>query len=214
MLDFVSSGSVTDVIYALPAIRDLGGGNLFVKQEKNYFVLQRLIENQGYINSFEIYEGQPVDYSFDDVVSIPNLDYNPLAYSYRELVGLPFSKTLKPWLDLPKVNLKNQPEFTVINRSLQYQDDNDSWRERVEREKSKSGTLYFLGFKEEYDSFCRNIDDTIPWLEINDLHDAAVLLNFSRYVITGPGVILSLCQGLGITVEIEINRNRSLSYLL
>lgn len=214
MLDFVSSGSVTDVIYALPAIRDRGGGNLFVKQEKNYLVLQRLIENQEYIYSFDIYTGQPVDYNLDNVVSIPNIDYNPLVHSYRELVGLSFEITVKPWLTLPNVYLKNHPEYTVINRSLQYHDDNDSWRERIEKEKSKSSTLYFLGFKEEYESFCRNIDNTIPWLEINDLYDAAVLLNFSRYVITGPGVILSLCQGLGITVEIEINRNRSLSYLL
>jgi hypothetical protein len=210
--DFVTSGSITDIVYALPAIRDSGGGNLYIRGMPELKLVHRLCEMQEYISKVALYSGEEVDVNFDLVRSVSNMEFNPMVHSLREISGLPYTEKVSPWLSLAGVRLTNYPSFTIVNRSLQYHDSSDSWIERMEEERGTDG-MFFLGFKEEYDSFVRNIAE-IQWLDVTDLVDMALLIQSAKRVIAGPGIVLALSQGLGKTVEIEVDRNRSINYLI
>ena len=73
MKTFLHGGDLGDVIYALPAIRALGGGCLYLS-EANYGrepltaarrdVLVPLLEQISYLQKIDVHRGEPVDVDF------------------------------------------------------------------------------------------------------------------------------------------------------
>jgi hypothetical protein len=213
--DFVSSGSVSDILYALPAIRDLGGGRLYLRGKNEFKALKNLLEIQPYIEYVRLYEGEGVDFCFDNVKDLENFGHNPLVHSFRRLVGLPYIERISPWIAPNETRLTNCPEkFVILNRSLQYHDTSDFWITKIKEEIEKESDMYFLGFPEEYRSFQRNIVEGVSFIDASDLSVASMFLKQAYRIICGSGAMLALSQAMGLLVEFEVDKNRNLNYLL
>lgn len=216
MIDVVCTGSVTDLIYSLCAIKDCGrSANYYCAEEREYLFLQSLMETQKYIAEFKLYRGEEIDINFGDICRLPNVNFNPVVESCRELLHLPHMEGIKAWITLPeKYLLTNYRPYSIVNRSLQYHDDNDSWIEKVDYLSKLNTPLFFVGFKEEYDSFCANVAEGIIYLACNTALDMALLIKNAVNIYAGPGFVLALAQALGRPVEVEVDRHRDITYLL
>jgi hypothetical protein len=76
MNTFRHSGKLGDIIYCLPAMRDMGGGALYIDHRASHFekpplgetaalMIIELLRAQSYVQKAELYQGQAIAYDFD-----------------------------------------------------------------------------------------------------------------------------------------------------
>src|SRR5262245_4479727 len=106
MRSFKHSGDMGDIIYALPTIRIVGGGNLFLskadftRHQPNAAYLANigpLLECQSYIKSVQLYDGRAVAFDLDLFRFIKN-DCTNIAVRHLRAFGLPESEIDRQWL--------------------------------------------------------------------------------------------------------------------
>jgi len=172
--DFYISGELGDIIYSLPSIKYLGGGNLYIGGQfdkfPNYKVLDKNLVNQlseillqqPYIKN--VYFSETCPNNVIDLNQFKNrfIDWNNNKLNDNEVdklrrtnISTLFSNLLKvptticsnKWL----TNKISQSEFIVVNRSLKYHNEKFPWTEIVTNFKEY---IRFIGHKDEYDDFC------------------------------------------------------------
>jgi len=99
-LSFRHSGKLGDIIYSLPAVRALGGGDFFVDYETEYsekpalgkaaaLQMVDLLRTQVYIRLAKLYDGGPVSYNLDAFrkQAMPIHLFNLIKNGWDELAG-------------------------------------------------------------------------------------------------------------------------------
>lgn len=152
---FVHSGCIGDAIAALPAIRQLGGGDLVMTQKGNprilrgerYESVRPLLESAHYINSVT-WEENPadIDYDFTDFRNIYKQN-RCIADIQAEWVGVTNLDT-SPWLSVPPD--PRGVNRVIVARSARYQNESFHWRQFVRTHRDK---LLFVGTPDEHQAF-------------------------------------------------------------
>lgn len=213
---FKHSGDIGDIIYALYAIKKLGGGILYLdptggkddiacisqcidKKTKlnlnsiNY--LKPLIAAQKYIHAVEIWNGQPCDYNLNNY----RLKYNDgscktstLIDNQLEALSLPLYDHNEPWLDVnEKITLDRK---TILTRTPRYQS-NFAWFQSNKfnfRDKA-----IFVGLPKEHEYFEWTFDIKIPFYEATDAYNMACVLNGCSALVSNQTSTLAIAIGLG-----------------
>jgi hypothetical protein len=177
------SGDLGDVIYALPAIRALGGGILYLDPQgglsspllkwegrdctklsaKTIDSIIPLLSRQPYIREVRHWHGEPVDYDLDQFRL--HLNYNNLSDSHLAAFKIPFTERDTPWIaiDAP-VSIPNRT--IVIARSLRYHGNDTFWESKLPVIKEHS---VFVGLPREHEIFVETFGHDVPYWPTADI---------------------------------------------
>jgi len=213
--DFYISGELGDIIYSLPSIKYLGGGNLYIGGQfdkfPNYKVLDKNLVNQlseillqqPYIKN--VYFSETCPNNVIDLNQFKNrfIDWNNNKLNDNEVdklrrtnISTLFSNLLKvptticsnKWL----TNKISQSEFIVVNRSLKYHNEKFPWTEIVTNFKEY---IRFIGHKDEYDDFCNKFGK-VNYVETPKLIDVFNIISECAVFIGNQSFCYSLAEGL------------------
>lgn len=190
MKSFKHSGDLGDIIYALPIIKRLGGGKLFLNINSEtkfnihgYHAIAPLLEYQKYINSVSLYNGEHVDYDLDLFRSRIGLGGGNLTDWQSYPFGLGEEIWKEVWLDAPG---EITSEFHVISKSERYLNPNVDWTKLCEPYWRSS---VFVGLKKEHEIFLEETGYDVPFIETKTLLELAIVIKGS-----GDGVFIGNCS--------------------
>jgi hypothetical protein len=174
---FTHGGATGDIIFSLPTIRAMGGGELYITKydEQRANSIKKLIEVQPYITKVEVVGQAP-----EGAINL-NL-FRHYAGHHQNLVlahfkgqDFPVDETwIDGWLTLPDLhpmdsrrmlidimqmppnlilNEKAKRGYCVINRTTNYADPNFDWGKEVEYLKTLTDNVFFIGYEQEYKIF-------------------------------------------------------------
>lgn len=214
MPTFKHSGAIGDVIYALPAIRALGGGDLFLPTGKpshfwNGFygdpipILKRLLESQPYVRAVHPWEGQRVDYDLDDFRKFFATDHLlegvSLCDTHLMAFGIPVSERDRPWIDVLPAPLPVGKDV-VICRSSRYRSPFFRWS-RVHQEYAHRAV--FCGLPVEHAEYEAQVGP-IERLPTEDLFDLASRIAACSLFVGNQSSPYAIAEGLKKDALLEV----------
>lgn len=208
MLNFSHSGDLGDIIYSLPTIRACGGGNLTLfnfpgrtahgMTAEKVARLKPLLECQDYIGTVQWSEVF-IDHSLNGFRDHLRNNGN-LADAHLSTHGLDWSHRATKWLSVdpsPSVTIKP----VIFARSARYRNDNFDWKRIVDYYRDQAG---FVGFKDEYDDFCRHFGD-VPLVPANDFLELAQVIAGAKLFVGNQSSPLAVAHGLKQNTIMEIH---------
>jgi hypothetical protein len=213
MPTFKHSGDLGDIIYALPAVRALGGGTLLLDvnggatdpwcrdtclkgrtkfARPQYDTIRPLLLQQPYVTDVRIWDGEQVDHNLDQFRRLISTDnkLNLVTAHLREF-GLP--EVLDPWLTVTDPPIKlHRP--VVINRTVRYHAAYHWWATHIGK---IAPTAVFIGHEKEHDIFQYTFDCQLPFHRPADALEIARILLGATFLIANQSFVLSVAHGLG-----------------
>lgn len=206
MKTFGHTGDAGDIIYCLPTIKALGGGEVYFYNykgtrepmtAKRTELLRALLEHQSYIKKVKFVEQQPkCDYDFSEFRKDYKLGDSLAQMQANWVAAKPdFSKT---WLKVPKQKLQ---DIVVINRSGRYRNGRWHWPEVMEKVGHK---CVFIGLPEEHQDFERHFGQ-VRYQPTKDFFEVAKLMASARAFIGNQSCCNAIAEGLKIHKLLERN---------
>lgn len=218
---FSHSGDLGDIIYFLPVMRELGGGELMITklrqmpirtrqnllEDGKWGVLKRLLESQDYVSKVYPVDSakRKADYNAD---LFRPLFLRAMQERYQESRGV----NLVTWQCIPhkidpvcqekqwlQVEPNNVAKY-VFNRTNRYINPSFPWKE-VYEELGKDAV--FLGTEEEYTEFTRAIGP-LPFMETVDLIEAAQIIRGSECFIGNQSCLYAIAEGMKHDALLEV----------
>ena len=231
MNTFKHSGTLGDIIYALPIMKHLGGGEFYLHLNQidwigqHYYgsrpapfhqgrmtqqdakFMQSFFEAQTYITKFA-----PLDPSKDAITH--NLDrFRPAFVGhpgnyvdiYANTFGITDTNTQSTLRNTPWLTVPNTVESKpiVINRTARWTPRSLRLRWQKWREMGWEEHSVFVGLAEEHAAFTRATGWDIPHRYTDTLLELAQVIAQSKQFIGNQSVALSLAIGLGVKWECE-----------
>lgn len=203
---FRHGGATGDIIFSLPVVKELGGGDFYITmadQQRSESV-KKLLQVQPYINSVHI--GEPPTYThnldkFRDVFT--GAHDNIVEAHFRSQGVTPPSNWKEGWLSLPESDLpfEGLGEYCVINRTDRYNDPNCNWTAEIEYLYGIAPFVYFIGYKDEYHRFV-NQYGFVDYMDL-DFLQGAYLLQSAKMFSGNYSAWATVAQGLGIPYRLE-----------
>lgn len=243
MLKFSHSGTFGDLIYSLAAVKHLGGGDFYLRlndmdrmakrvlgagsagdhtgemTQSQFDILKPFMESLPYINSFNVYNGEAIDYSLEEAGFTIVQQNGNYTYSYATALGLDFYKNynefmLTPWLEVADpIRIPGRP--VVVNRVNRHLYGCDpelkGWREFLKR--GLKDTAVYVGKEDEHAWFEQTLDIKIPHYKTENILDVARVIAGAEQFIGSQSMCLSIAIGLGKTTfcecrkDLPLNRN-------
>lgn len=225
MKKFKHSGSFSDIVYSLPLIRLLGGGDIVIhlnnlgraltdngtpladitseyrnKLSQNDFdMLLPLLKRQPYISNAYVNDGYPVDYDLDLCKGYLYRKFRGNhVEAYYKCFGIEYTtyQVVQPWLVVD--NYTFAP--VIVNRTARHRsrrsDCDEIWRNLNKKINFKKNAL-FVGTEEEYGDFISYFGFEINYYHSTDFHAMAGAIAGADLFIGNQGFAYSLAQGLG-----------------
>ena len=213
-MNFLVNSDCGDVIYLLPMIKAMGGGNiLFAKHSREdaptpwdvrFDLLRDLLVQQSYVSVVKYHEGEKIDWPVDEAKSN--------CQSREEQVFIPYGKLMlknhdldvsvfeEPWLEVDG----GTHEFdVVINRTGRYITSHNHMQELITPFNNTKGV--FVGVQQEWEFFCKTVAP-IPFLKTDNLLALAEVINDAKIFIGNQSCALAIAEGLKKTVIQETCR--------
>ena len=207
-LNFLHSGHLGDLIYALPLIKEISKTkkcNLFIElnkkntvyyhnhpsgdviNKKSFDLLSPLLNSQEYLNSISLFNNQNIDVDLNFFREMPfNIIFHSIRW-YSHLTGVPINMNEK----FLNVNiLDNFKDKIAIVRSHRYRNDFINYKFL-----SKSKNLIFLGLKDEYLDLKKEIQN-LEFYDCKDFLEMAELINSCKFFIGNLGFAFSIAEGI------------------
>lgn len=226
MISFLHSGDIGDIIYSLPTVKALGGGilyldvtggesdpyvqenlkNLYRKSlkfnEQSFNFLKPLLENQSYIKSVEVWNGQKVDYNLNQFRDRYNKTQAGSTENLVETHLITFKKSpfygIDPWLNVvPNTNYNDR---IIINRNERYHSNLVMWVTQAENI-HKNGL--FVGMPYEHEAFQRIIENKVDYIPVKNALDLAQIIAGSGKFMGNQSAPLAIAIGLGVQCVVE-----------
>lgn len=221
---FYHSGDLGDVIYGLPVVKALGGGNVLLGPDNRSGMRTRepmspartnlivpLLRDQHYIAHAGYSAKVTSDVTHDlndfrhDMVKGQSLDLKPgfnLARVPLHHFGLPLELDMDPWLT---VSHPNRVASVIVARSQRYNDPRFDWSRIVSEYR---GDIAFVGTKAEHDTFCAAFGK-VPHHRTENLLEVAQAIAAADLFIGNQSSPYAIAIGLGKTSILEMCPNVS-----
>lgn len=184
---------------------DKDGVNVCVN-DAGFEMIKPLIESQEYIQSFDKYEGQPIDLNFDVIrgQTFVNMPHGMLAawvmYAYPDL-GTDLSQ---PWISLndecPEHIQQQVRSKVILNFTERYRNHiMDYYFLR-----NYAPNLIFAGTEKEYFLFCNKWQLQIPRLEIKNFLELAYAIKYSRFILANQSLCWNLSEAMKTPRILEV----------
>lgn len=225
-LSFLHSSKLGDAVYSLPSIREVCRKyktkarfyqrinnkviNLNTRQYENmmtaesFELLKPLLLAQEFIESAEIYEGQPIDINFD--------------FLNQQKIGMPYGSLMRyyfyaypdmncdlseMWLDFVPVDktVDIVQDSIIINRTDRYQ---NSWiNYNFLNLNYTNFPIYFVGTKDEAASFHELVPRAM-YLNVDDFNDLACAIANCKLFIGNQSLGFAIAEGLKTPRILEV----------
>lgn len=213
---FIHSGDLGDVLYSLPTVKAMGGGDLWLidrpgvqtmhgMTRERFQAIRPLLAAQPYVSRIR---------STGDVATISEadewVDLNTFRFRNRDLCnewlpnhyldvhGVPRDAATEPWLTVEGDN--HVP--VVIARSARYHNPQFPWRNVVER--YGEDNIAFLGTPAEHAAFNLAFGTHIDHVRTASLMDAARLIAACDLFIGNQSCPLAIAEGLKKPIVCEV----------
>ncbi len=203
MKTFKHSGGGGDMLYGLSTMKHLGGGQLYLRFDKNNFY-RGLLEAQSYIKSIVYSFKDKVDYDLDLFRKQPFNEFT-LMECHAMAFDLEIDLT-SPWIE----NIKPKPIAEIVVNDtgrLRWPGCTLDWDEL----KPFWGKCIFIGLKHEYDNFVRD-RFSIPYYEIKDALEFAQIIKGSKVYVGNQSTGLSIAEGMKVNRFADLYEGRSKQY--
>lgn len=237
-LAFSHSGTFGDIIYALPIMKQLGGGDLYLRlhnmdnmaqrvlgapnagahagemSQQQFDSLTPLIEQQPYVKSWKVWNGEHIDVAFEEYcLQIPRDQPGNYAFKYGLAAGVNFYENyeelmIRPWLDVKDpIKIPNRP--IVINRISRHLYGCDPelkrWKKFIRT--GLLATAVYVGLPQEHEWFQNILGVKIDYFPTSNILELARVIAGAEMFIGSQSLCLSLALGLGKTIYCEGRRD-------
>lgn len=210
MLSFQHAGDAGDIVYSLPVVRYMGGGDFYL-QPANYTrvkmvpervdLFKRLLESQPYINEVKFHYGRStsVDLNFFRSRMTEHLWDETLVEMHCRAFDVPESELDKPWISVePRIEAK-----VIINLTPRYRNKSFPWSDVYEEYCNDAA---FVGSKDEHAQFVAYYGP-IPHCDTKDLMDVARVIRGSKLFIGNQSCPLAIAHAMHHPTLCEYSRN-------
>lgn len=210
---FYHSGDFGDIIYALPAIRAMGGGKLFIGPSLEWKtrlamtaahvdVMRPLLELQPYIHGIEFCQRPPPEVNVnlnrfrehlltEHQLAGARSRLHNLAEAHLYTFKLPLSECDVPWLTVDgPVAMEKYP--VLIHRSARWLNPNFPWDKVMARHGKHA---VFVGLRAEYNQFCKQWG-WLPYIPTDNFLVLARLIAGCRLFIGNQSLPYALREGM------------------
>ena len=223
MKKFKHSGALGDLIYSLPIVQHLGGGEFYLHLNQMDWIGQHYYgalpnpfhqgrmttKDYDYMQSFML--AQPYISAFDTMSPereiTHNLDRFRPAFvghptNYIDLYAQTFNITEplsnRPWLTVPSIELLPRGRTIVINRTERWipPTPGPMWAEL--RRSGAEAQAVFVGLRHEYQKFQADTHWSLPWIETPTMLDLARVIAGAAQFIGNQSSALAMAIGLGV----------------
>lgn len=200
---FKHSGDLGDIIYALPTIKALGGGDLYLSitklvrdpiNQQKINLLKPLLEAQDYITNVDLYYHQYIKYDLDQFrffLGKTSSLYN-IADCHARVFGCNKTINTIKWLNVDKKFISK----VIMHRSIRYQNGQFNWQHIVNTYKNN---ITFIGLEDEYISFCQQIKNAAnftQYYKVKDFLEMAEIINAASLFVGNQSFPYSIAEGL------------------
>jgi hypothetical protein len=210
MATFKHSGDLGDIIFALPTVRALGGGVIYLDPEggqssplvninnknrtkltaRTIVSLTPLLRQQPYVHQVCFWEGQPVNYDLDQFRL--HIRFHNLSDSHLQAFRLPFSQRDLAWLTVADpIVIENRP--LVISRSVRYQGNHTFWEDYLPKFKDR---CVFVGFPKDHEIFEYTFGHKVLYYPTPDLLTLARVIAGCEQFFGNQGLPHALAEGM------------------
>jgi hypothetical protein len=203
-MNFKHSGATGDLVFSLPFVKYMGGGDFYIG---NYHPqraesIAKLLRVQPYIGKVVVAGEIPSDAIDLDLFRRFAGHHVNLVESYFTAHKAPFDEKYKEaWLYLPDSSPFIEEPYTIINRTLNYDDPNFDWSKEVKYLLTLAPNCYFLGYEDEYQNFQEKFKTDALFHEC-DFLGAAELIKHATMFTGGYSCLATIAQGLGINYRL------------
>ena len=208
---FLHSGNAGDLIYGLPTVRALGGGDLYLGVGDHpqwghraalppayAESLLPLLSAQSYVTSVSVHQGEPVDHDLDRFreheAQAPNL-----AAAHLRAFGLPEEACEAPWLTVAEpLRIADSP--VLFSRTTRYRNPAFDWGHLVARYGSRA---LFVGLPEEHRLFEEELG-RVPYHPTRDLLELARLIAGCELFVGNQSAPYAIAEGLKVETILEV----------
>ena len=238
MTTFSHSGTYGDLIYSLSIAKHLGGGDFYLRlnnmdemarrtfgphatagdhagemTEAQFHGLTEFMKSQPYIKSWNIYNGEHIDYSLEDSGKEIVKQQGNYTFAYARSVGVDPAQhyqefMLEPWLTVKNpIKIPGKPiVVNRVNRHLYGCDpDAKNWKNFFNRGLAEYGV--YVGKPEEHAWFEDFFKVKIQHYRTYDILECARVIAGSEQFIGSQSMCLSLAIGLGKTYFCECRKD-------
>lgn len=210
---FTHGGATGDIIFSLPTIKAMGGGDLIIHSysKQRFDSIKPLLEIQDYIGEVTWSDNKPTN-------AIDLDKFREYAGHHQNLIEAHFKgQGLNPnhynwrdgWLKLPESKKIIEGKYSVVNRTTRYNDQNFDWKKEIDYLKSISDKVYFIGYEDEYKAFNQSVE-FYPC----DFLIGAYLIKDAVMFTGNYSCFSTIAMGLGINYRLEQAPEHTCSSLL
>jgi len=168
--------------------------------EYAFNMMKPLIEAQSYIQSFDIWSGQPVMIDFDMLKQVKTHMPYGNAITWMGMIKCEMMPEYwKPWLRVQDYNEDLEGKI-LINRTTRY---HGQWIDYFHLKKYADNVV-FTGLPEEHEKFCHDWDIQVPLLEVANFYDLAVAINSCKLFIGNQSMCFAIAEGLKAPRLLEV----------
>jgi hypothetical protein len=237
--NFSTMSTFGDIIYSLCLVKHMGGGNMYVKlnaldkfaqevlgwadagpakgrlTQKDYEVIEPLLNAQDFLHEVAIWTDQPVDCDFGDhwKQHLPNgwQGNQTECYALTQNLNIhdPAIKAMclyKPWLTpVAPIHIPGKP--IVVNRTVRYLygAPSDEWFTWADN--GLGDYAVFVGSEKEHADFEDVFKIKIEHYKTKDLLELAQVIQGCEQFIGNQSVALSIAIGLGKSYQCEVRKD-------
>lgn len=217
---FYHSGDLGDILASLIAMRELGGGEMFIGPDNQTSMATRekmtvkraqiiipLLEAQPYVHSAKFSDIMPpnLNYDLNQSRMFMRSEYSKgkpwinLAQVYLRSFGLSVANDQRPWLEVAPKGIAP----VVIARSSRYHDEDFRWDRIVSEYR---GQLVFVGLKSEHEDFCHRFG-RVPHHQTANLLELAKVIAGCRLFVGNQSCPYWIAEGLKKPAILEVFRD-------
>lgn len=208
-LSFLHAGDAGDIIYSLPVMRYMGGGDLFLESTdftrlemtpERVASMRPLLESQPYIKSVQFHNGREcaVDLNAFRLRFLHNHRTETLAQMQCRSHGVPETELDKPWIDVPPKAEKP----VIINLTERYRNREFPWGLVMGKYGKHAG---FVGSEKEHRLFVKEYGE-IPHVPTPTLLDLAMVIKGSKLFVGNQSLPLALAHAMHHPTVCEMSR--------
>lgn len=210
MPSFQHAGDAGDIIYSLPVVRFMGGGDFYLQAAdftrvkmtpERVGMFKRLLEAQYYIREVKFHYGRAtsVDLNFFRTRMTEHLWDETLVEMHCRAFGVPETELDKPWIYAEP----RREADVIINLTPRYRNREFPWKEVYLKYGSRAA---FVGSKDEHAQFVAHYGP-IPHCDTKDLMDVAMVIKGSKLFIGNQSCPLAIAHAMCHPTFCEYSRN-------
>ncbi len=231
MPSFRHSGKPGDIVWSLPFIRSLGGGDLYLEigvddggevrlDRAGYDSLRPFLELQPYIGAVRPFQGETVDYDLDRFRELAGMAASNLVDSYYLAFGraVEAGNHIEPWLTLPDAIPLPGPDFPagprlLVSRTGRYLGSgpvhNPFYDNLVTQGLGPQGL--FLGLPDEHSRFQVEYRVSLIHARTASVLEIAAYIKHCSLWAGNQGLIATLVEGFKKPAVLEVNKSYPIS---